>query len=256
MRKMGMQPVLQGYSGMVPQDIKEHIKNAPVLPQGKWNELERPYMLKTDSEVYKRLAKIFYECQDEVFGAVSHFYATDPFHEGGRSGSLKIENVGRQIMASISEHDPEGIWIIQSWGENPSKALMDGIGDKKDHALVLDLYAEKKPRWETYLGGEFADTPWIYCMLNNFGGRMGFHGHLSTIACEIARAAEKAKHMRGIGITPEATHSNPLIFDIFFETAWSKAESRSRLTLTLGFALMQREDTANVPKAFMRLSGY
>ena len=59
-------------------------------------------------------------------------------------------------------------------------------------------------------------------MLNNFGGRMGLHGHLRTIATEIARAAGEATCMRGVGITPEATFSNPIIFDLFFETIWTK----------------------------------
>ncbi|MGN1195904.1 MAG: alpha-N-acetylglucosaminidase TIM-barrel domain-containing protein, partial [Acutalibacteraceae bacterium] len=135
MRKMGMQPVLQGYSGMVPIDIRKHIPAAPVIPQGRWNALDRPYMLRTDSEVYIKLARLFYKCQKDVFGDISHYYATDPFHEGGKSGRMKIENVGRQIMSSILECDPEGVWIIQSWGENPSKQLIDGIGENKDHAL-------------------------------------------------------------------------------------------------------------------------
>ena len=223
MRKMGMQPVLQGYSGMVPVDIKKYLPNASVIPQGKWNALDRPYMLKTDSETYSKLARLFYRCQRDVFGDVSHFYATDPFHEGGKSGRMKVENVGRQIMASILEADPEGIWIIQSWGENPSKQLLDGIGENKKHALILDLYAEKKPRWKNYLGKEFLSTPWVYCMLNNFGGRMGLHGHLRTIANEIAAAYGQADYMNGIGITPEATFSNPIIYDLFFETAWSQS---------------------------------
>lgn len=222
MRKMGMQPVLQGYSGMVPVDIRKHIPAAPVIPQGKWNALDRPYMLKTDSEVYQRLARLFYRCQKDVFGEVSHYYATDPFHEGGKSGRMKIENVGRQIMASILESDPQGVWIIQSWGENPSSKLLDGIGDKKDHALILDLYAEKKPRWKDFLGREFMSTPWVYCMLNNFGGRMGLHGHLKTIANEIANAYAVADHMKGVGITPEATFSNPIIYDLFFDAIWSE----------------------------------
>lgn len=222
MRKMGMQPVLQGYSGMVPVDIRKHIPAAPVIPQGKWNALDRPYMLKTDSEVYCKLARLFYQCQKDVFGDVSHYYATDPFHEGGKSGRMKIENVGRQIMASILESDPQGIWIIQSWGENPSKQLINGIGDKKDHALILDLYAEKKPRWKNFLGREFMSTPWVYCMLNNFGGRMGLHGHLKTIANEIANAYCQADCMKGVGITPEATFSNPIIYDLFFEAIWSQ----------------------------------
>ncbi len=231
MRKMGMMPVLQGYSGMVPADIKKYVPSASVIPQGLWNELARPYMLRTDSETYIRLAEIFYESQKEVFGNITKYYATDPFHEGGKSGRLKVENVSRQILSSMLKNDPESIWIIQSWGENPSKALIDGIADKKDHALILDLYAEKKPRWQNYLGREFLGTPWVYCMLNNFGGRMGLHGHLSTIAKEVANAANTATYMRGIGITPEATHSNPIVFDLFFETVWTDSKTLKPIDL-------------------------
>lgn len=222
MRSLGMMPVLQGFSGMVPTDIKTHVPEASVILQGLWNGMDRPAMLKTDTETYADLAKLFYEAQREVFGPVTHYYATDPFHEGGRSGRLDIRRVSRQIIDSMLEMDKDAVWIIQSWGENPSRALMEGLAPKKEHALVLDLYAEKKPRWESYLGNEFLDTPWVYCMLNNFGGRMGLHGHLRTIAKEVARAAEKAHCMQGVGITPEATFSNPIIFDLFFETIWTK----------------------------------
>lgn len=221
MRKMGMQPVLQGYSGMVPTDIKRYVADAAVIPQGLWNELARPYMLKTDSETYKRLARIFYDCQNKVFGNITKYYATDPFHEGGTSGRMKVENVSRQILSSMLENNPDSIWIIQAWGENPSKGLLSGIADRKEHALILDLYAEKKPRWKNYLGKEFMNTPWVYCMLNNFGGRMGLHGHLRTLASEIAAASNQTDYMCGIGITPEATHSNPIVFDLFFETMWT-----------------------------------
>ena len=86
---------------------------------------------------------------------------------------------------------------------------------------MLDLYAEARPHWETWAGGEFDNTPWLWCMLNNFGGRMGLNGHMDTVASEIARAANTAKCMAGIGITPEATFSNPVLFDLFFETVWS-----------------------------------
>lgn len=231
MKAMGMSPVLQGYSGMVPPSIKRYVPDAVIIPQGLWNGAERPYMLKTDTECYLRLAAIFYDCQREVFGDVSKYFATDPFHEGGRSGRLDIKKVSKNLLDSILAVRSDGVWIIQSWGENPSKELLLGVSDKKEHTLILDLYAEKKPRWENFLGSEFLDSPWIYCMLNNFGGRMGLHGHLATIATEIARASKKAKHMRGIGITPEATHSNPVIFDLFFETAWTDSEVISPINL-------------------------
>ena len=224
MRKLGMQPVLQGFSGMVPTDIKDRVKDASVILQGLWNGLERPAMLRTNTDCYRRLARIFYECQKEVFGKTTNYYATDPFHEGGKAGAMNLATVGKVIMTSLLESDPDAVWILQSWGENPSRALVEGIAPWKDHTLILDLYAEKRPHWENFLDREFLNSPWVYCMLNNFGGRMGLHGHLRTIANEVARAANTAKHMKGVGITPEATFSNPIIFDLFFETIWTDQE--------------------------------
>lgn len=222
MRCYGMEPVLQGYGGMVPADICEKDKSAKVIRQGLWNAFRRPDMLRTDSDTYVKYAKLFYECQDEVFGNITKFYATDPFHEGGRSGNLKPETVGEIVMREMLCHDENSVWIIQSWGENPSDGLMKGISSQKEHALILDLYAENRPHWEKFGGGEFNNTPWVWCMLNNFGGRMGLHGHMKSVVNEIPRALHEAKCIRGIGITPEATFNNPVLFDLIFETIWSE----------------------------------
>lgn len=222
MRRLGMQPVLQGYSGMAPSDIKQKMRDARVIPQGLWNGFPRPAMLKTTTGAYRRLAQLFYRCQRAVFGDVSHYYATDPFHEGGRSGGMSPQKMAQFVLDGMLQNDPQSVWVIQSWGSNPSKALLHGLRGRKEHALVLDLYAEARPHWETWAGGEFDQTPWLWCMLNNFGGRMGLNGHMDTIASEVARAANTAKCMAGIGITPEATFSNPVLFDLFFETIWSE----------------------------------
>lgn len=221
MRRFGMQPVLQGYSGMAPSDINQKVPDAKVISQGLWNGFPRPAMLKTTTDAYRRLAQLFYRCQREVFGDVSHYYATDPFHEGGRNGGMSPKKMARFVLDEMLKNDPESVWVIQSWGENPSKSLLQGLRGRKEHALVLDLYAEARPHWETWAGGEFDNTPWLWCMLNNFGGRMGLNGHMDTVASEVARAANTAKCMAGIGITPEATFSNPVLFDLFFETVWS-----------------------------------
>lgn len=226
MRRLGMQPVLQGYSGMVPTDITQKVKNAKIIRQGLWNGFPRPAMLKTTTQAYRDLAALFYRCQREVFGDVSHYYATDPFHEGGKNGGMSPKKMAQVVLDEMLQNDPQSVWVIQSWGENPSKALLHGLRGRKEHALVLDLYAEARPHWETWAGGEFDNTPWLWCMLNNFGGRMGLNGHMDTVASEVARAANTAKCMAGIGITPEATFSNPVLFDLFFETIWSDTPDR------------------------------
>ncbi len=226
MRRLGMQPVLQGYSGMVPTNIREKDSSAEVIEQGTWCSFRRPDMLKTDSASFDKYAKLFYQAQKEVYGESAHYYATDPFHEGGDTGGLNPTVIAGKVLDAMLEADKDGIWIIQSWQGNPTTALLKGLEGRKEHALVLDLYAEKTPHWnETnpneYGGGEFNDTPWVFCMLNNFGGRLGLHGHLDNLAKNIPAALNSAKHMEGIGITPEASVNNPLLYDFLFETVWT-----------------------------------
>ena len=46
--------------------------------------------------------------------------------------------------------------------------------------VVLDLYAEISPVWMKT--DSFYGQPFIWCMLHNFGGNIGMHGTLQTIA--------------------------------------------------------------------------
>ena len=86
MRKLGMEPCLQGYSGMLPTDIRDYDANANIIAQGNWCSFQRPAMLRTTDAKFDEYAALFYECQKEVYGDVSNYYATDPFHEGGITG--------------------------------------------------------------------------------------------------------------------------------------------------------------------------
>jgi alpha-N-acetylglucosaminidase len=45
MRELGMEPVLQGYYGIVPADFKKRFPDAKIHPQGEWGGLKRPDML-------------------------------------------------------------------------------------------------------------------------------------------------------------------------------------------------------------------
>ncbi len=229
MRKLGMQPVLQGYSGMVPVDITDKDSSAEVIAQGAWCSFQRPYMLVTTSNTFTEYAELFYKCQSDVYGDWSHYYATDPFHEGGNTGSMSARDVGSGVMNAMLSYDSDAVWVIQSWQGNPTSELLAGIANNSEHALVLDLYAEKTPHWNEGSASsasygyttEFNGTPWVFCMLNNFGGRMGLHGHLANLVNNIPEAANSAQYMAGIGITPEGSQNNPLLYDLLFETIWS-----------------------------------
>lgn len=234
MQKLGMQPALLGFSGMVPTDIKDKDPNAQIIAQGNWTAIARPAMLKTDTESFDKYAEIFYKAQQDVYGDITKYYATDPFHEGGNTGGMNLSTVSSKVLAAMMKADSDAVWIIQSWGSNPTPALINGLGDNRDHALVLDLYAEKSPRWQntsSYGGKEFGSTPWVYCMLNNFGGRLGLYGHVENFRKGVASAFNEAEHMTGIGITPEASVNNPVLYDMFFETAWTDSDTLEPINL-------------------------
>lgn len=244
MRKLGIMPILQGYSGMVPPDICEHDKNAEVISQGTWCSFTRPYMLVTTSKAFGEYASKFYQSQKEVFGNSSHFFATDPFHEGGITAGLSPREIAKEVLSAMCRATPEAVWVIQSWQENPSSELLAGIediSDGREHALVLDLYAEKTPNYPK--GGsnspcygyqnEFNKTPWLYCMLNNFGGRLGLHGHLDNLAREIPKVFNNCEKISGIGITPEASVNNPVLYDFLFECIWQENAAEPTVELNL-----------------------
>ena len=231
MRKLGMHPILQGYSGMMPLDIKDYDGNATIIEQGRWGGSERPPMLRTNTYAYKKYAQMFYECQRKVYGDYSFYYATDPFHEGGRTGDLKPADISEAVLREMLKSDYRAVWIIQSWQDNPSSELLKGlqrIPNGRDHAIILDLYAEKTPHYTEGRAGnpnhgyasEFDGTPWVYCMLNNFGGRLGLHGHLDNLIKNVPVAFNTTYRNVGIGITPEASENNPLLYDFFFECIW------------------------------------
>ena len=234
MRNLGMQPVLQGYSGMVPTDITSKatgayaLSSSDIIAQGNWCSFQRPAMLRTTNAAFDTYAELFYRCQKEVYGDTSDYYATDPFHEGGNTGGMNAADISREVLNSMLAADENAVWIIQAWQGNPTTALLNGLDQIENgaqHALVLDLYAEKTPHNQETGNSygdtkEFDDTPWLYCMLNNFGGRLGLHGHLDNLAAKIPEAFNNGSHIAGIGITPEASVNNPVLYDFLFETIW------------------------------------
>ncbi len=244
MRKLGMYPVLQGYSGMVPNDICKYNENADIIMQGTWCSFDRPTMLRTTSDTFREYADRFYKAQREVFGDYSIYFATDPFHEGGNTADMKPREISYEVLGAMLKNNKDSIWIIQSWQVNPTSELLRGLDDipnGKQHALILDLYAEKycnykKGNSENFAHGyapEFDNTPWIYCMLNNFGGRLGLHGHLDNLCNWIPEAFNNCNSVAGIGITPEASFNNPVLYDFLFESVWCDDANAEMLPINL-----------------------
>lgn len=229
---LGMQTVLQGYAGMVPTDFSTKNPGVAVLKQGKWAGLDRPYIIRTDSGVYDTYADYFYESQKWALGDTSDYYAVDPFHEGGiRPSDLTDNIISAEVLSSLLKNDKNAVWVVQSWVENPTKALLDGMGEYRNgHVLILDLRGNEIPNYnKTTYGGsgktttlnsvEFEGTDWVLCTLKNYGGRPAISGRINNIT-KIPSLTKDCKHMMGIGIISEAMQDNPLYYDLFFDMVW------------------------------------
>ena len=216
MRQLGIQPVLQGYYGMVPYKFKEKHPGARIVAQGGWaGGQRRPDMLNPADPLFAPIAEAFYTEQKKLFGDC-YYFAADPFHEGGSAGDMNRGTVYRQVQDAMLAFEPKAVLVKQCW--QTSNAEMFSAG-KKDHSLALDLYADKHPFWQNCNG--YDGTPWLWCLLQNFGGNTGMEGDLQGLCAGLKRAltAPNRGKLVGVGIVPEGSFNNPVIFELLSDIA-------------------------------------
>lgn len=223
LRELGIEPVFPGYAGMVPRDIAAKIGVA-VSDPGKWCGFDRPAYLSPDDEAFGRIADLYYEELEKLYGK-ANYYSMDPFHEGGDTGGVDLGRAGDAVMAAMKRANPDAVWVIQGWQDNPKRDLVAHL--PQHDLLVLDLYADKLPKWGDPDSGRcdpegFWGHDWIYCMLLNFGGRGGMHGRMERLVDGFydARESGLGGRLRGVGLTPEAIENNPAMFELLCELPW------------------------------------
>ena len=243
MRELGMQPVIPGFSGQVPNCIVNYAidgfdKN-DVIDNGVWaGGYTRPDILKPASQSYRTFAAAYYKHLEEVMG-VSEFYSIDPFHEGSLPQGVTNDNCYPNIMAYLNSYYSNVVagnktkynapeqpkWIIQYWQGVPQSGAFSAMKNYGDRFIGLDLFSDApgKAKWDT---DYFAGRPYIFCMLHNFGGRSGMHGRIESTMNDYFRALAKGNNMQGVGATPEGTETNPILYDMLFELPWMNPESR------------------------------
>ena len=244
MRELGMQPVIPGFSGQVPNCIVKYSINGfssgDVVNNGTWaGGYTRPDILKPNTESYRTFAAVYYKHLHEVMG-VSELYSIDPFHEGSLPSGVSNETCYPNIMAELDNYyngvstddktkffvDEQPKWMIQYWQGVPQSGAFSAMSSYGDRFIGLDLfadniYADNAAKWRTnYYNGR----PYIYCMLHNFGGRSGLHGRLKTTLDGYFQAMAKGNNCQGIGATPEGTETNPILYDMLFELPWMNSK--------------------------------
>lgn len=226
-RALGMKPILPAFSGHVPPALQKHFPNAKISKLKGWGGFQGTYVLDPLDPLFNKIGKAFILKQTEIYGT-DHLYSADTFNEmDPASGDLKyLADVSKSVFRSMTEGDPKAVNVMQAWlflhenfwTQDRIKAYLDGVPN--DRLILLDLFASAKPQWKRTEA--FHGKPWIWCMLNNWGGKMGMYGRSHAVANELPtlKDAPEAGQLVGIGLSPEGLQTNPFIYDLMTEMTW------------------------------------
>ncbi|MEG1659040.1 MAG: alpha-N-acetylglucosaminidase TIM-barrel domain-containing protein [Bacteroides sp.] len=221
MDELGMKPVMPAFFGMVPFDFKKKYPDAMVVEQGVWaGNLTRPPFLNPLDPLFTKAATIFYEEQEKLFGKKNYF-SGDPFHEGGVIKGIDLSKAGQKIYAAMKKHSSKAVWVLQGWSETPKAEMLAGL--KPHQAMVLDLSGDVVP--QRYSRKNWSELPWVWCIINNFGGKTGSFATLDSMITVPHHILETQTggRLSGIGAIMEGIENNPVTYDLLFEVPWHKA---------------------------------
>ena len=213
-RALGMQPVLPGWSGMVPTNFAEKSGYATRSNGGNWaGDFVRPLLLSVSNADYAEIAADYYECLHAVMGE-SQYYSMDPFHEGGGAGTMEDYEA---LYAAMEAAKPGSQWVIQQWQwSNTQKYSLTAV--PAGRLIVLDLFSDGSPAFDNYNG--YAPQDAVFCAIPNFGGRSGLMGRLQNVTDNYFKFKEKYASIKGIGAAPEAIEQTPVTYDLIFQLPW------------------------------------
>lgn len=130
-----------------------------------------------------------------------------------------LSSASRAVYEGMLAGDPNATWLMQGWlfqntgfWKPPAqiKALLQGVPQVK--MIVLDLYADVCPVWQRT--ESFYRQPFIWCMLHNFGGNIGFYGNFINVTTGLVSArTHKGSTMIGTGLTPEGIEQNDVVYE-------------------------------------------
>lgn len=172
MREFGIEPVLPGYSGMVPHDAGEKLGLNVAVPE-LWNGFTRPAFLLPTDERFSEIASLYYKELTKLFGR-ANYYSMDPFHECENAGDIDFDAAGKAVMKAMKDVNPDAVWVVQGWTENPRPEMMKNL--KTGDLLIADLFSECRPMWGIpsiwKRDNGYEHHEWLFCMLENFGGNV------------------------------------------------------------------------------------
>jgi len=249
-RSLGMTPVLPAFTGHVPPSFPQKFPSAHCKITNWKNGFNDTYLLDATDPLFAEIAGKFLAEQTALFGT-DHLYSADTFNENEPPSDdpAYLAGLSSKIYDGMHQADPDATWVMQGWlfysdrkfWRPPQiKALLDAVPN--DHMLLLDLAAEIEPVWKrTQTSGApengssrtgpmaFYGKPWIWNMLNNFGGNVNLFGRMDAAASGPADALADTASGRlcGIGLTMEGIGTNPVLYELMMQHTWQPAAAQA-----------------------------
>lgn len=227
MRSFGMTPVLPGFAGHIPPAVVTRLHpKAKYTNSSIWNGFNDAYrtvLLDPMDPLFKTIGAAFIKKQTEVYNGTDHIYNADVFNEmAPPSADPKyIFDLSASLFATMEAEDTQAVWLMQAWQFLSSfwkndlmKAWFTAV--PLGRLILLDLASELIPiytRTEGYFG-----HPFIWCMIENFGGNTRLYGASQSVIDGIQTARTNyTNQMVGIGSTPEGINQNHINFELLYE---------------------------------------
>ena len=219
MRALGIEPMLQGFTGLLPNSSTNVLcgakwPDARIYDQGRWaGGLKRPVLLDATTDAYAKLAKMWYRRLYEVYGISDpRYFVGNLFSEGGVAKGVDCPRIAAAMQREQQKASPGALWCISCWGAAPRQDLLNGLNPELTRIIVLD---RNMANGGVFPRG-FGKITWIWGELLNFGGNEGMYGGMNALLNLGGHLkGPNGATLRGYALESEGLDSDPVFYDLF-----------------------------------------
>ena len=242
MRALGMEPILQGFAGIVPAGIRR------LHPDAKMSQLEwvgfHTWFLHPDQALFAEIGRAITREWEKEFGKGTCYLCDSfiemshamPWRKDGPEAMRKgLSDSMRNMYASIHDVNPDAMlafqdWIFfngrRVWTKDLVKAFLEPV--PADKMLVIEMCVDAFNRhrgryaWHWDLFNAFEGRRWAWCTIPDYGGNtlpggdLEFYanGHLAALA-----SANRGS-LFAYGTMTEAIEVEDVIFELMASAGW------------------------------------
>ena len=242
---LGVRYVIPGFSGFVPDALVDMYDNKYFNNVSCWNRFNSSFtclkQLDPSKALYNDIGQLYMKTLLSYFRTNS-LYAIDMFNENTpvNGTDVYLSSCSNSTVSVIKSADSVGKWVLQGWTFGyeydrfwTKQKIASYIASvNNDDILILDMFAEARPVWNTT--NSFFGKPFIWTLINNFGGNTVINGNVKQTVAHLSRAIQDSKSFVGFGFMPEGIQENTILLDAVMGFVTSEEYYRNT-TQYLGF---------------------